>query len=366
MLLASELLIELLGAVEALVLGLVAGCVSVLELGALLVSLPKVLGLLDWMLPEATWVPLAVLPAVPLTAGPGLALARSALPCVGFELLELLISLEGGFDVDDGGVELDGGGVEVDGVCSVGDVDVAGVWLLTGGVVSVLLPTELPVLWLPVVDGCADVAAPAVPAIPVADCDSLPAVPEVLADGPAEPLVEHLSEIICTLLTVSELLVPEALVVPLALDDALEDALLPLGVPVTAISWPTCLVRSAESPCNCHALPDWSVSVKFSLEPLKQPWIVWLDISLVELCDPELGLVELWAPLLPVLPELCVAVFWSGLLELLDPVDDWATATAAASHSIAVIKTAFLIICNSSTLSLPSDVATCFSQIRGW
>jgi hypothetical protein len=102
------------------------------------------------MLPEATSVPLEVLPALPLEAGPGFAFARSALPCVGFELLD--ISLDGGFEVDAGGVEVEGWLL-----WSVGEVDVAGVWLLTGGVVSVelvLLPTELlPVLSLPVVDG---------------------------------------------------------------------------------------------------------------------------------------------------------------------------------------------------------------------
>jgi len=112
------------------------------------------------------------------------------------------------------------------------------------------------VLSLPVEDGCEDVAAPAVPAVPVADCDSLPAVPELLADGLDEPLAEHLSEIIWTLLTVNELLVPELAVLPLALEEALAAALLPLGVPVTAISWPTWLLRSVEPACSCHALPD--------------------------------------------------------------------------------------------------------------
>lgn len=92
--------------------------------------------------------------------------------------------------------------------------------------------------------------------MPLADCDSLPAVPEVLADGFTEPLVEHLSEIIWTLLTVSELALLELLLVPLALDDVLAEALLPLGVPVTAISWPTCLLRSVEPACNCQLLPD--------------------------------------------------------------------------------------------------------------
>lgn len=158
--------------------------------------------------------------------------------------------------------------------CSVGEVEVAGVWLLTGGVVCVepvLLPTALPVLSLPVVDGCEDVAAPAVPAMPVADCDSLLAVPEVPAVGLAEPPLEHLSEIICTLLTVSEFWLPEVALLPVALDDA-ADELLPLaGVPLTATSWPTCLLRSVEPACNCQLLPDWSVNVKFPLEPLKHP-----------------------------------------------------------------------------------------------
>lgn len=101
------------------------------------------------MLPEATSVPLEVLPALPLEAGPGFAFARSALPWVGFELD---ISLDGGLEVDAGGVEVEGWLL-----WSVGEVDVAGVWLLTGGVASVepvLLPTELlPVLSLPVVAG---------------------------------------------------------------------------------------------------------------------------------------------------------------------------------------------------------------------
>lgn len=138
----------------------------------------------------------------------------------------------------------------------VGGVEVAGVWPLTGGVVCAGAPTALPVLSFPVEDGCEDVAAPAVPAVPVADCDSLLAVPEVLADGLDEPLVEHLSAIICTLLTVSELLVPELAVLPLPLEEALAEALLPLGVPVTAISWPTWALRSVEPACSCHVLPD--------------------------------------------------------------------------------------------------------------
>lgn len=138
----------------------------------------------------------------------------------------------------------------------VGGVEVAGVWPLTGGVVCAGAPTALPVLSFPVEDGCEDVAAPAVPAVPVADCDSLLAVPEVLADGLDEPLVEHLSATICTLLTVSELLVPELAVLPLPLEEALAEALLPLGVPVTAISWPTWALRSVEPACSCHVLPD--------------------------------------------------------------------------------------------------------------
>lgn len=134
-----------------------------------------------------------------------------------------------------------------------------------------LLPTALPVLSLPVVDGCEEVAAPAVPAIPLAACDSLLAVPDMPADGGlADPLLEHLSEIICTLLTVSELLLVELVLVPLAPDE-LAEAALPLGVPVTAISWPTCLLKSVEPACNCQVLPDWSVNVKFPLEPPKQP-----------------------------------------------------------------------------------------------
>lgn len=256
-LLVSVLLIELLpGVLEALVLGLAAAdcVVSVLELGVLLAALVEVLGFVELMFGEATSVPLAVLPAFPLEAGPGFAFARSALPCVGFELLDMSL----------GGFELDGGGVVLEGelgwlVWSVGEVEVAGVWLLTGGVVCVepvLLPTALPVLSLPVVDGCEEVAAPAVPAVPVADCDSLPAVPDVLADGLAAPLLEHFSEIICTLLTVSELLLPELALLPLALELALADELLPLGVPVTAISCPTWLLRSVEPACNCQLLPD--------------------------------------------------------------------------------------------------------------
>ena len=94
------------------------------------------------MLPEATSVPLAVLPALALEAAPGSAPAKSLLPSVGFELLDMSAV---------------GGGVVVDGACgSVGDVDVAGVWLLTGGVVCaglVVLPTAPLVLSFPVVDG---------------------------------------------------------------------------------------------------------------------------------------------------------------------------------------------------------------------
>lgn len=83
-------------------------------------------------------------------------------------------------------------------------------------------------------------------------------------------------------------------------------------------------------------------------------------MSLVELCDPELGLVELCVSLLPVVPELCAALFWSGLLELLEPVDDCATATETASHSIAVIKTAFLI--SATPLSVLPLGWVCVSQ----
>jgi hypothetical protein len=167
---------------------------------------PLVLGLLELMLPEFTSLPVAVLPAVPLVAGPGVA--------PGIVLL-----------------------------CSFGGVEVAGVSLVTGGVVCGcallgLLPTALLPAGgsFPVADGVA-AAAPAVPAAPTALCDSLPAVPLFMALGPLlEPVPEQLLAIIRTLETVSELLAVELVELCPELLDAAADELLLLGVPDTAIS----------------------------------------------------------------------------------------------------------------------------------
>lgn len=181
------------------------------------------------MLPEVVCVPLAVLPVVPDTAGPGFALA-------------IVFS-----DVDWFVAE-----AELDGVSAVTG---GTVWLVAGLVV----PTGVLPGWVSLlgVDGDTPAAAPVVPAVPIALWELSPvAAPVFAALGPLEPVLLHVSAMCWTLLTLSVL---DPLWAPAGeLDDPLveADAELLLGVPVIATSCPTCWLSCELSPVNCHAFPD--------------------------------------------------------------------------------------------------------------
>jgi len=187
---------ELLSGVE------LDGAAAAVEVPAFAAEL-LVLGLVALILPELTSVPLAVFPAVPEVAGPGLALAMAS-------LLEACVLL-------------------------VGDVELAGVWLLTGGVVvpaALVFPSVEGEVAVPVA-GVLVAAAAAVPALPAAAADSFAAEP-VLALGLLDPDLLHESEIMLTEVTLSmSCAVP--VVDPLVPLDAAPGADVPLPtVPETA------------------------------------------------------------------------------------------------------------------------------------
>lgn len=244
---AAALLAELVSGVE--LLGVDAGAV-VLAAEAL------VLGLVELMLPEFTSVPLEVLPALPLEAGPGFAFAIASVLDCWLELLAL-----GGFEDPLG--------------LLVGDVELAGVSLLVGGGA----PCDAGFTFVPEAGGTAtegfadgleasvaldeldEVPEAAVPAVPLALLGLELLAPEVL----------HESEIMLTELTF-RMFCAVPLIDPLLLLEAAPGALDPLPtVPDTATWCPTWLLRSDEPPCSCHTLPDWSVSEKLPLDPLRHP-----------------------------------------------------------------------------------------------
>jgi hypothetical protein len=173
-------------------------------------------------------------------------------------------------------------------------------------------------------------------------------------------LVGQLLEIILTFFTVNVDCAPEAAPVPpavaapapaplLGLDD--EEAAPPASLPVIRTWWPTWSLSFAVSPASCQVFPDWSVNVQLPAEPPRQPSIeVPLSVEVCVVC-----VVVVW-----VVVELVsgVAGCWLGAVDDGD-VDCWldvsgvvccgvlgvvcATAQAADSNRIAVIKKVFLI-----------------------
>lgn len=216
---------------------LLGGVVAVVLLEAVVL----VFGLVALMLPEFTSVPLAVLPALPEEAGPGVALAIVSLLDCWLWLLAL-----GGFVV-----ELE----------PLGEVDVAGVSLLVGGVA----PCEAGLTFVPeaggtATDGLADgfEASVALDELVLPLDAALPVVPPVVLLGLEllAPVLLHEEEIMLTELTF-RMFSAVPLMEPLVLLEAAPGALDPLPtVPDTATSCPTWLLKSDEPPCSCHTLPD--------------------------------------------------------------------------------------------------------------
>jgi hypothetical protein len=119
--------------------------------------------------------------------------------------------------------------------------------------------------------------------------DELPMLPLELGELPVLPLLE-LGE-----LPMLPLLEPEA--EPL------------LSVPIMRTWWPTWLLSFEVSPASCHVFPDWSVNDQLPAEPLRQPSMELLLLSL------EVWVV--WVVLVWVVVELV-----SGLVDWPDEVED--------------------------------------------
>lgn len=75
------------------------------------------------------------------------------------------------------------------------------------------------------------------------------------------------------------------LVLPVALEEELDAALPPDGMPVTDTWCPTWFFNMVLSPCNCQLLPESSVNMKLPSDPLRHPRIVWLELILFCVAD---------------------------------------------------------------------------------